>query len=140
MLSKYFCAAARIREFRSGPAGAFLEGFSEALFQRGYAIITARRHVRCAEHIVHWSGQRGVSVSSLGNRDLGLFERHLSRCRCGHYARTKRLESFAVHAYSCDIFKVSANPQSLNQLRPLATQRCWRSFASGCERSAAPVS
>ena len=31
MLSRYFHAASRIREIRSSPAGAFIEGFAEVL-------------------------------------------------------------------------------------------------------------
>jgi hypothetical protein len=46
MLSKYFHAAARMREIRSSPAGKFIEGFAEALCVRGYAPITARRYIR----------------------------------------------------------------------------------------------
>jgi hypothetical protein len=33
MLSKYFLAATRIREIRSGPAGVFLEGFASGMPQ-----------------------------------------------------------------------------------------------------------
>ena len=50
MLSKYFEAPERIRAIRSGPYGALIEGFADQLFQRGYAQISARRHIRAAEH------------------------------------------------------------------------------------------
>jgi integrase/recombinase XerD len=86
MLSKYFDAATRIREIRSGPAGTLIEEFSEALLRRGYAEITARQHIRSAEHIVRWASLQGLSVSDLENRTLGRFGRHLSRCHCGGYA------------------------------------------------------
>jgi len=92
MLSKYFCDAHRIAEIRGGPAGAVIEGFAEVLFRSGYALITARRHIRSAEHIVRWAGDRDFCVSSLDDALLKRFGRHLSRCRCGRYACVKRLE------------------------------------------------
>jgi len=90
MLSKYFHAAARIREIRSGPAGELIGGFAEALFRRGYAEISARRHIRSAEHIVWWAIRGRISMSDLDNRDLVRFARHLNRCHCGRYACTSR--------------------------------------------------
>lgn len=92
MLSKYFHAADRIQKIRDGLEGAFIAGFAEALFWRGYAGITARRHIRAAEHIVRWASRRGLSVSDLDDEALRRFGRHLTRCHCGRYACTRRLE------------------------------------------------
>ncbi|MBD3335460.1 MAG: tyrosine-type recombinase/integrase [Candidatus Eisenbacteria bacterium] len=92
MLSRYFHAADRIQNIRSSPGGAFFEGFAEALLQRGYAEITARRHIRAAEHIVRWASRRGLSVCDLDDEALRRFGRHLPRCHCGHYACARRLE------------------------------------------------
>jgi site-specific recombinase XerD len=92
MLSKYFYAAQRIREIRSGPAGALIEGFAEALFQSGYALITARKHIRSAEHIVRWASHQDLCASALDDEALRRFGRHLSRCHCGRYACASRLE------------------------------------------------
>jgi integrase/recombinase XerD len=92
MLSKYFRAAARIREIRSSPAGTFIEGFAEALSLRGYASITARKYIRSAEHIVCWAGRRGLVASGLDDVVLRRFGQHLIRCNCGHYACAGRRE------------------------------------------------
>jgi site-specific recombinase XerD len=92
MLSKYFCAPHRIQEIRSGPEGAFIEGFAAALFQRGYAEITARKHIRSAEHIVRWASRRHLLASDLDDEALERFGRHLIRCHCGRYACASRLE------------------------------------------------
>lgn len=86
MLSKCFRSAARIREIRNGEAGELIEEFVGVCFQRGYAEITARRHIRCAEHIVRRAGLKGVPISELDTGTLRRFGRHLSRCRCGRYA------------------------------------------------------
>ena len=92
MLSTYFHAAARIREIRSSPAGTFIERFAEALFERGYAPITARRYIRSAEHIAYWAGRRCLVIYDLDDEALRHFGRHLSRCHCGHFARASRRE------------------------------------------------
>jgi len=92
MLSKYFHAAARIREIRSSPAGTFIEGFAKALSLRGYASITARKYIRSAEHIVFWAGRRGLFASDLDDVALRRFGGHLIRCHCGRYACAGRRE------------------------------------------------
>lgn len=92
MLSELFEAPARIRAIRSGSAGALIEGFAEQLVQRGYAEISARRHVRSAEHLVRWAIRRGLSPHDLGDRDLKGFSDHLGRCRCGRYCCANRTD------------------------------------------------
>ena len=82
MLSKYFEQSARLRAIRNGPSGKAIEGFSEQLFARGYSKITARHHIRSAEHMVRWAVRRGLSVKQLGDGDLQRFGIHLVRCRC----------------------------------------------------------
>jgi integrase/recombinase XerD len=52
MLSELFDSSGRIHALRAGPAGASLDGFAQALVDAGYAQITARRHLRAAEHFV----------------------------------------------------------------------------------------
>ena len=87
MLSQFFDAPGRIRAIRSSPSGALLEGFADYLFQSGYAELSARRHIRSAEHIVHWATRRGLAVSKLDDSALERFGDHLTRCRCGRYSR-----------------------------------------------------
>ena len=95
MLSQYFEAPERIRAIRSGPCGALIEGFAEQLFQRGYAEISARRHIRAAEHFVQWAVRRGLSDHDLDGQVLERFGNHLSRCRCGRYSCAKHVEVLA---------------------------------------------
>jgi len=95
MLSELFDAPARIQSIRSGPAGALIEGFAEQLLQRGYAQISARRHIRSAEHFVRWAGRRGLSAHDLDTRAVKGFGDHLSRCRCGRYCCARRVEILA---------------------------------------------
>jgi hypothetical protein len=79
-----------MQQLRRGPDGVVLEGFAQALCQAGYAEITARRHIRAAEHFVHWVGQRGKAVATLDERVIEAFVQHLNRCRCPTFGRTHR--------------------------------------------------
>jgi site-specific recombinase XerD len=92
MLSKLFDAPARMPAIRNSPLGGQIEGFAEQLFQRGYAKIPARRHIRAAEHIVQWAVRGGLSTHDLGEQALKDFGDHLNRCHCGRYRCTSRLE------------------------------------------------
>ncbi len=95
MLSEFFKAPARIRTIRSGPSGALLESFANHLFESGYAKISARRHIRSAEHIIHWALRRCLSLRDANGSALERFGNHLTRCRCGRYSRTDRVDILA---------------------------------------------
>jgi site-specific recombinase XerD len=95
MLSKYFIAPARVRAIRSGPHGALIEGFAERLYQRGYAEISARRHIRAAEHLMCWAIRQDLSDHDVDAPALKRFGVHLSRCRCGAYGCANRLDVVA---------------------------------------------
>jgi integrase/recombinase XerD len=92
MLSHFFEAPARIHEICNSPCGALLEDFADFLFQSGYAEISARRHIRSAEHIAHWARRSDLSVSQLDDLALKRFGDHLKGCRCGRYSRSDRVD------------------------------------------------
>ena len=91
MLSEFFDSPVRIRELTGGPGGALFEGFGHALFERGYAEITARRHLRAAEHLMYWVDRQGLLVDSLNEYLLKRFYRHLGRCRCPRFGHSHRV-------------------------------------------------
>lgn len=94
MLSEFFKSGLRIRALRDGPAGSLLESFAQALSEAGYATITARKHLRAAEHFIYWTRQHGMPVRklNLNEQSLARFVRHLSRCQCPHYGHTMQLK------------------------------------------------
>jgi len=92
MLSEFFKSRARIQELRNSPAGSLLESFARALSEAGYATITARHHLRAAEHFIHWTHRQGMPAHKLNEQLLPRFGRHLSRCHCQHYAHADQLE------------------------------------------------
>jgi site-specific recombinase XerD len=91
MLSQFFESTARIHALRDGPAGALFDVFAQALSHAGYAEITARRHLRAAEHFISWADRTGTRVRTLTEPSLERFGRHLHRCRCPRYGHTDRL-------------------------------------------------
>lgn len=92
MLEEFFDSPLRIQELRDGPDGHLLEGFAQELCQAGYAEITARRHIRAAEHLVYWTGREATPITTLDERFVEDFVRHLDRCQCPRYGRTYRLD------------------------------------------------
>src|SRR5437868_3417844 len=66
MLAEYFESPLRIQEIRGCPVGHLLEGFAQTLYEVGYAQLTARRHLRAAEHLVHWTAQRRHTSHGFG--------------------------------------------------------------------------
>lgn len=90
MFSEFFGSPSRIQELREGQDGHLLEGFAQELCQAGYAKITARRHIRAAEHLVHWVSQQGGTVATLDERIIEEFVQHLNRCRCPRFGHTHR--------------------------------------------------
>jgi site-specific recombinase XerD len=92
MLSDFFEAPARMLAIRNGPSGALLESFANHLFESGYATISARRHIRSAEHVICWACRRRLVLQDLDTSALKRFGDHLGRCRCGHYCRADRVD------------------------------------------------
>jgi integrase/recombinase XerD len=89
MLSEFFQSPTRVRDLKGGPAGSLVASFAEKLRQDGYAELTARRHLRSAEHLAHWASRVGIALDGPIEPILDRFDRHLQRRpRCpGHACR-----------------------------------------------------
>lgn len=93
MLSDVFESAARIEALREGPCGTWLDGFGHALVREGYAPLTARRHLRAAEHFAHWAARTRTPVAGPIEPALARFTRHLQRPGpCRQFGHTFRLQ------------------------------------------------
>jgi len=90
MLEKIFDSSARglarARSLREGSIGSLLDAFVGELLRSRYANITMRRHLRSAEHFVHWADHQGIGVAQWNDDLVGRFGCHLRRRRClfGH--------------------------------------------------------
>jgi integrase/recombinase XerD len=85
MFERFFDSCGRVRALRSGPGGALLADFAAALSVAGYAQITARRHIRAAEHLVYWADKAGIAADGLDDHAVSRFAVHLPQCRCPGY-------------------------------------------------------
>ena len=92
MFEKYFDRPSRVQSLSNGHGGALLAGFGEKLWQEGYAEITARRHIRAAEHLIYWTRREGIPISNLSEKFLEPFDQHLYQCQCPRYGYTQRLD------------------------------------------------
>ena len=92
MFERFFDNPLRVQELRDGPGGPLLERFAAQLFLAGYAEITARRHIRAAEHLIYWSGRQGIPISCFDNNFVKHFDHHLNRCKCPGFGHCHRLE------------------------------------------------
>ena len=75
---------------RLGPC---LKALRERLSEAGYATITARQHLRAAEHFIYWTDRHGMPVRKLNEQSLARFDRHLSRCHCSTRTAMREAES-----------------------------------------------
>jgi integrase/recombinase XerD len=82
MLVRYFRRPSRIEQLRSCSGGHLLEGFANQLSQGRYQWVAARKHIRVAEHFLHWIANRKVTITSVEERCAQRFLGHLKRCRC----------------------------------------------------------
>src|SRR5690606_8211297 len=75
---------ARVRSLRQGLYGAQLDGFASELLRLRYSNITARRHLRSAEHLARWTNHKRKLAPDWSEDVLEGFRRHLRRKRCAY--------------------------------------------------------
>ena len=92
MMTEFFESQFRILQLRGGQGGRLLDVFTQQLAHSGFAKITARRHIRAAEHLLYWAKRKSISPVSFDEHALDDFGRHLLRCCCKSYGHTNRRE------------------------------------------------
>lgn len=91
MLNQYFTARYALALSRPGPAGPFLEGFSEALAEDRFAPTTVARYLRAAAHLGWWLETRKLALADLGDGTLNEFIQHLENCSSLNACGRRRL-------------------------------------------------
>src|ERR1044071_5638399 len=88
MLEKIFdslgSGLVRVQSLREGLHGSLLDSYSGELLHSRYANITARRHLRSAEHFAYWATHHAIAVSQWSDSLLERFSRHLRQRRCSY--------------------------------------------------------
>ena len=141
MFTDLFESAARVQALREGPAGTLLEAFAHTLVRDRYAAITARRHLRAAEHFVHWADRTGIPVTGAVGLTLERFGRHLQRAgRCPHFGHTFRVEIlhgarlFLTHLQDVGLIDGSAADSTVVTPSSITAFRQWMQQQRGtCE-------
>jgi site-specific recombinase XerD len=82
MLDTYLVAPKTLRRVRTGPAGAFIDGFADALERDGYSAASAVRYIRAADHLGRFMLMSGRPLAEVGPQMLQIFRRHLPTCSC----------------------------------------------------------
>ena len=67
MTTRFSQCAVPVQECLGKRVELWLQGFAEELKHAGYAEMTARPHIRAAEHFMDWTGQRDMTVATLKN-------------------------------------------------------------------------
>ncbi len=111
MLDRYFSAPKTLRRLRSGPSGAYIDDFADALRRDGYAHATVVRYLRAAAHVGVFLERRHKTFADLDTATVGTFRRHLRRCRCrssnggchSHHARfgVQRFQAYLMTRGLC---------------------------------------
>ena len=77
----YYVRAWKLERYRVGPLGPYLDGFSEYLYEKGYAQSAGQRYVREVGRLSRWMAERGVEVSQLREEVVIRFSRARKRGR-----------------------------------------------------------
>ncbi len=85
MFAKYFESRQRFDELVANPESNLLEEFTLRLWEVGFAGITARRHLRAAEHLLYWTHKHRIASTNLSPDIIRRFGNHLSSCTCLRY-------------------------------------------------------
>jgi|HubBroStandDraft_2_1064218.scaffolds.fasta_scaffold57028_1 integrase/recombinase XerD len=131
MMTEFFKSPFRILQLRGGQDGRLLDAFIQELVQSGYAEITARRHIRAAEHLLYWAKRKGISSATFDEHTLDEFAGHLGRCRCKSYGRTHRRDLqngtrlFLRSLRRADLLSMPSTQETIEDPQVLVLFRGW---------------
>ena len=110
MIDRYFSAPKTLRRLRSGPSGAYIDGFADALARDGYGHATVVRYLRAVAHVGVFLERRRHTLADLDTATVHAFRHHLRRCHCpasnggrnGHHA-VFGVQRFQVYLIACGV-------------------------------------
>lgn len=82
MLDTYLVAPKTLKRLRSGPSGAFIDDFADALDRDGYSAASAVRYLRAADHLGRFMLAHGGTLADADPQTPEIFYRHLPTCTC----------------------------------------------------------
>jgi len=141
MMTQFFESSFRILQLRGGQDGRLLDVFIQELVQSGFAEITARRHIRAAEHLLYWAKRKGISPATFDEHTLDEFTHHLGRCCCKSYGSTHRQDlQKGARLFVCSLRRAELLPMpSALPLLPANPARVVTKYGSSRVRTAGVV-
>jgi hypothetical protein len=82
MIEIYFSAPKTIQRLRAGLSGPFIDGFANALQQQQHSPSMVIRSLHAASHFGWFVQHRGGVFSTINERMMKAFRRHLKNCHC----------------------------------------------------------
>lgn len=124
---------------RDGLAGQLMESFARMLSEADYARVTVRRHLRAAEHFLHWIRRHGMTVPEANEQVLIRFLNHLGHCQCPHFRYADKVEMtggarlFATHLRDIGIIATPISQESKDPELLLAFGHWMRQQRGTCD-------
>lgn len=98
MLTRYFKRSEFLHRFRSGPVGAYAEGFCKHLEESGFSQSSICHYLGIASHFGHWVKIRHLDLESIDEHSCRIFLKHLCSCRCRPIQNKSRNASAPVRS------------------------------------------
>jgi len=129
MLETYFSTSKMLGHLRSGPSGAYLDGFAAALERQGYSADTAVRYLRAAAHLGHVVARQEAMLNDI---DLQAFSEHLRTCRCarakggrGNHHTIYGARFFRRHLVEIGVCRAAAVAAAPTEPQSVARFKAW---------------
>jgi integrase/recombinase XerD len=116
MVDLHVRATGALNRFRSSPVWTYVDGFANALHERGYSRPAAVAVIGDAVHLGRWADREGRSVAALDESTVEAFLAHLPGCRCPGRRRGRPIcvgahaRAFLDYLRDCDVVPAAALP------------------------------
>lgn len=141
MLEIYFESPYTLRRLRSGPLGNHIDGFAQALKDKGYSSQTARRYLRSGAHFGHFMDSINATFSSITKKTLKDFQSHLVDCHCPQSnggttsAVMRGAELFLEYLQKNEFYTLSFDEKNINDPEIVKSFRIWLVRHKGVSQS-----
>jgi len=123
MTDQFFSDQTVLRRLHRGPLGTHVDGFAEALFERGYAATTAKQKLLLISELSHWLQRRHLAVEDVSDFRIETFLRYRKRKERLHRIDTPTLRQFLSFLREAGVI-----PTLVPEIEDSPVQRIEKSF------------
>jgi site-specific recombinase XerD len=124
MTEPYFSNPTVLRRLYRGPLGTHVDGFAEALFERGYAATTAKEKLMLISELSQWLQKRYLAVEDVSECRIEAFLRYRKRKERLHRGDPPTLKQFVSFLYEAGVI-----PTLVPEIEDSPVQRIEKSYA-----------